>query len=52
MNFNEGVVFSAIKKSIPFSPIILSILGELPVPGSTGKASTAFALANIEDMLI
>jgi len=42
MNFSEGVVF----------PIILSILGELPVPGSTGKASTAFALANIEDMLI
>jgi len=51
MNFKEGVVVSPIKKSIPFSPIIKSTLGELPVPGSTGSASIAFALPNIDDML-
>jgi hypothetical protein len=51
MNFKEGVVFSAIKKSTPFSDIIKSTLGELPVPGSTGSASIAFALPNIDDML-
>tara|TARA_B100000900_G_C20526998_1_gene694625 strand:+ start:779 stop:955 length:177 start_codon:yes stop_codon:yes gene_type:complete len=51
MNLSEGLVFSPIRKSIPFSPRIKSTLGELPEPGSIGRAPTAIAFSNIVDML-
>jgi len=51
INFSEGVVVSAIKKSTPFSAIIKSTLGELPEPGSTGRPNMAFEVPNIDDML-